>query len=745
MINILALSGLINFLSCVGLAYIVLRNRHDVTAKAYAIFNFTVAFFSFFYFIWQLSHSAREAFLWFQCLFLGIVWINQAYLYFVFTFLETTHLKRERAILFGCGCLNALFSLMDATGLLFKSVEPRYGLGFWPNPSHWFTAYLIFWHFECLYGFWSLFQGFRKKNISSRQRSQLKYLIVGCGIGYFGGASNWPMWYGIHFPPYLNNLIAVYIGIIAYAVLNRQFMDIRLILRDTTLHLITASLLAASCILIGLPLVPINAFMALVGSVCVMGFLMAFAYDPIRKALQPTIDRLVFANRFGYLEELSQLPNDLLEFTHLKEMLQFLVHRLMSAAKLESIKILMYDPAHQSYLEVELDSDEKKSSLSDAKTALLPHQISENSRLADFLKHERELWTQQDFSRSSLPDAPRAVSELSALNGAACFPVKRGDDLLGIVVLGRKRSGESFNQQDLKILRALQIRLENFLAQAMTITREALNMVKDSHDMKNDVNVLKGLITWRAMKLGAWKMEFDRQVKALDQSSAHADVHVASTALQSQADDWLKEASRTRFIEEDAIRRLTQRLRNWAEYGRLVSEGFRGSRQQEAVDVAASVAHAVERWRSVAEQKKVGLSAKVEGAPWVWGERSLLEQIVENLIDNALKATARGAVRVEATMNGARVLIRVKDSGCGIATEDLGSIFEKPFYQGRGRERLEQSTGIGLYLVAQYAKSLGGHVNAESALGRGSTFIVDLPVHHPEPSVPEAKRSPAAA
>jgi signal transduction histidine kinase len=104
--------------------------------------------------------------------------------------------------------------------------------------------------------------------------------------------------------------------------------------------------------------------------------------------------------------------------------------------------------------------------------------------------------------------------------------------------------------------------------------------------------------------------------------------------------------------------------------------------------------------------------------------------VVENLIDNAIKATEKGRVEVRCRSDREGVLIEVRDSGCGIPAEDLATIFEKPFYQGRGRETLEQSTGVGLYLVAQYARSLGGRVRAESQVGKGSSFFVHLPGYH---------------
>jgi len=301
--------------------------------------------------------------------------------------------------------------------------------------------------------------------------------------------------------------------------------------------------------------------------------------------------------------------------------------------------------------------------------------------------------------------------------------------------LGPKKSGEAFNQQDLRILRALRVRLENFLAQAMTITQEALNMVKDSHDMKNDIHALKGRVTWRAMRGAGWWAEFDKQFHTVNAAvgALPPDQRLAAESalavLQKESRSLFEDMKKSGAIEDNALKRLAHRLKNWAEYGRVVSEGFKGQRQMEAVSVSDAVHLSIERWRPMAERKGVELMQDVSGAPIIWGERSLFEQIVENLIDNALKATEQGAVCVKAVPSGSLLQLEVSDSGCGIPPEHLESIFNRPFYQGKGRESMEQSTGIGLYLVAQYARTLGGTVSAESEMGKGSRFKVRLPLH----------------
>ena len=266
-------------------------------------------------------------------------------------------------------------------------------------------------------------------------------------------------------------------------------------------------------------------------------------------------------------------------------------------------------------------------------------------------------------------------------------------------------------------------------------------MVKDSHDMKNDVNALKGRVTWRAMRIAGWKMEFEKHTQAIEVllsrtshleslSSQDRDQILSSFAsLRTQAFEWFHEAERSRTVEDQAIQRLSHSLKNWAEYGRVISEGFRGSRAMEAIEIGETARLSVERWKPHAEKKNVGLFVDSSNDLIVWGERSLVEQVIENLIDNAIKATKQGQVNVHCRADKDGVLLEVRDTGCGIATEDLTTIFVKPFYQGKGRETLEQSTGVGLYLVSQYVRSLNGRVWAESQVGKGSSFFVHLPRH----------------
>ncbi len=109
-----------------------------------------------------------------------------------------------------------------------------------------------------------------------------------------------------------------------------------------------------------------------------------------------------------------------------------------------------------------------------------------------------------------------------------------------------------------------------------------------------------------------------------------------------------------------------------------------------------------------------------------------LRQVLLNLVGNAVKYTERGLVRLEIREDPPRgAVIRVSDTGVGVAENHLTQIFE-PFWQVDETQRLhEGGTGLGLSVVQRLVRLLGGEVSVESELGRGSTFTVVLPLVAP--------------
>jgi signal transduction histidine kinase len=111
----------------------------------------------------------------------------------------------------------------------------------------------------------------------------------------------------------------------------------------------------------------------------------------------------------------------------------------------------------------------------------------------------------------------------------------------------------------------------------------------------------------------------------------------------------------------------------------------------------------------------------------VFVDRGMWEKVVLNLISNAFKFTFEGEIEVTVSREDRRALLRVRDTGIGVASDELPRLFER-FHQVEGaRARTHEGSGIGLALVLELVHAHGGEIRAESAYGKGTTFTVMLP------------------
>lgn len=108
-------------------------------------------------------------------------------------------------------------------------------------------------------------------------------------------------------------------------------------------------------------------------------------------------------------------------------------------------------------------------------------------------------------------------------------------------------------------------------------------------------------------------------------------------------------------------------------------------------------------------------------------DRTLLGQILRNLLSNAIRYTPRGVVRVRAEPDGTRLRIDVEDSGVGIARDQLGAIFEDFYQVGVAPNSVREGYGLGLGIVERAAQLLNHDLRVQSELGRGSTFSILVP------------------
>ncbi|HEY4684511.1 MAG TPA: ATP-binding protein [Dehalococcoidia bacterium] len=180
---------------------------------------------------------------------------------------------------------------------------------------------------------------------------------------------------------------------------------------------------------------------------------------------------------------------------------------------------------------------------------------------------------------------------------------------------------------------------------------------------------------------------------------------------------------------DDEVDRLIQLVEELLELSRI--ESGEVPLVVAPADVAALLSDVAEHLRPQAERKGVSLSLRVgEDVGSADLDARRLERALSNLVHNAIKFTPEGgAVTVSAERAGDRLVVKVSDTGIGVAAEDLPRIFER-FYKV-DHSRASGGSGIGLAVVKHTVEAHGGSVKAESELGRGSTFSFSLPVARP--------------
>ena len=149
----------------------------------------------------------------------------------------------------------------------------------------------------------------------------------------------------------------------------------------------------------------------------------------------------------------------------------------------------------------------------------------------------------------------------------------------------------------------------------------------------------------------------------------------------------------------------------------------------QATDLAAFTIDLASVFRSATERAGLRLEIDCPELPEpVFVDRGMWEKIVLNLISNAFKFTFEGAITVALAQVGDRVELRVRDTGVGIPQQELPRLFDRFHRVENTRSRTHEGSGIGLALVQELVKLHEGSVQAESEVGKGTTFIVSVPI-----------------
>jgi signal transduction histidine kinase len=279
--------------------------------------------------------------------------------------------------------------------------------------------------------------------------------------------------------------------------------------------------------------------------------------------------------------------------------------------------------------------------------------------------------------------------------------VNRDGENLGLIQLSDKVDGDFTEEDENTLVQLAQMasvavenaRLYDAAQEALTVRDQFLSVA--SHELKTPLTTLTA------------HTQLMRRRSSVGQPITERDI-------------------RSLAVVDEQARRLRKLIENLLDLSRLQSGRFMADLGP--VDLCALVRRVCSEAMSAEEGRSVGLDCDDEPL-MVLGNELLLEQVLQNLVQNALKYSEPGSpVNIRARSSGEQATVSVTDRGIGVPTVDLPRLFE-PFYRASNTVKgLQPGTGIGLYIVREIVANHNGSVDVDTAEGLGSTFTIRIPL-----------------
>ncbi|HAV43513.1 TPA: hypothetical protein DCX15_05805 [bacterium] len=313
-----------------------------------------------------------------------------------------------------------------------------------------------------------------------------------------------------------------------------------------------------------------------------------------------------------------------------------------------------------------------------------------------------------------LPEEFKDIQPRKGIRSSLCVPVLFLNELVGIISLCRTKTIEDFNEDDLKVLWIF----AGQAGQAITNARFYEELEKKVEERTRELEEANERLK-----------ELDRLKDSFIDTASHelrtplSSIKSYTEILLTQDVDKSTSLEFLRIINHEADR-LTRLVNNLLSIP-AIEGGMIIFKMTEVDLVHEVISRAISLIQPIAEEKEIKIVSDIQdGLPKVKGNKDALIQVVENLLDNAVKFTHQGGqIEVRAYEQDDTVQVSVRDSGVGIKKEDFEQIFEK-FSQVRKRPK---GMGLGLSICQEVVKQHQGRIWVESKLGQGSTFHFTLP------------------
>ncbi|HEX2948405.1 MAG TPA: ATP-binding protein [Armatimonadota bacterium] len=568
----------------------------------------------------------------------------------------------------------------------------------------------------CLLGFSLLVQAWRR--VHGHVRMQIRYIMWG-SAAIWGFAiitclvvplldSN--MGYSKLGP--LSSLVTT--SSTTYAIVRYRLMDIRIVLRTSLTYILTAVLLGCVALII---FAMTGLFAQAAPSVTsrlahlALFLLAVMTVLPLWNIIRGFVDRLIFPSELNYDRIINKASSAFVSCLDTERIIATLEQACHSTINQVGMAV---------YLNTSTDSTQEKSFLFGNPFTSIDEILNLPMLKAYMLEHD-EVLISEEMMRQPAGDR-KMGSYLSAIGIAAICPMIAHGHLCGLLLLGEKSSGDIYTERDILLLHSLAkhaaLAIEN--ASLFEVTQEN-NLVLERRVMERTEEL--SIANARLIELDQSKDRFLAYLSHEMLTPLTCILGWSDLALANPNDKMMLQAL-------DVIRRNAHRQESIVdellEVSRIVHHKLTLEIQE--IDLREIILHAYDTIRQRLTEREITITHQIPDEPCLlMGDGLRLQQVVDNILNNALKFTDPGGkIFLTLTKHNDGVELRIHDTGRGVAAELLPNIFQ-PFIQSERDERFG-GLGLGLALVKGIIELHGGQVRAESTVGQGFTAIINLPL-----------------
>jgi len=668
------------------------------------------------------SESVGMAIVWNWILYWGAIFIPV--LFFHFTTVLIGEEKKYLNYINISYIFTLIFLFFVPTKYFVAGVSPKAGFVFWLDPGPLFYLYVLSFGFFVTWSFYLLIKAIRK--FTGYKKYQIIYVFYCALFGFGGGLSDFfPQLFNIY--PFAHFLVIFYVVFIAYAITRYRLLDIRSIIKRssvfTFLVVIIAILFAIlSNLLVFVFEVYLGVYTQLVSTVLFAIVVVSF-YDLIKKELEIFTDKFLFVKSYNPTKVFSDINNLALSEINLDKLLNSIIEKLGSVFYFKSIAFLLLDENGKLQIVKQEGFDVKYiESFAKGKEKFLPIYFTGNKNIW-VIPELKAAYDSGEYQPKNL----EILMGLYDMDVSLVLPLFVKDDVIGVLLMGDKKSGDPYNQDDINTINAIAGQL------AMAIENARLYEKQKQFNIK-----LKQEVKKATEKLVAANKELQRLDDAKSEflSIASHQLRTPTTIIRGYI-SMMQEGSfgpLSPIIQENlkkvnsATERLLTLIESLLDISRM--EAGRLEFNIQPTDLVVIIKNLIDDFRKKAEEKKLKLEFYFpKDLPQVLADPDKVKEVASNLIDNSIKYTPKGEISVGLHQEGSSVVFSVQDTGLGIESEDLPRLFNK-FVRGKDMSRVHtEGTGLGLYFARIAIENMGGRIWAESpGKNQGSKFCFSLPL-----------------